>query len=120
MDNRFDRFFGFARPWSSDHYVIYENIKAPRVRFDLQPTQKLGLEASYAWFWLASSTDRLFDSFDGNISVRRIPVSIGTGPAEAAIMSGAAGIALTLSARTRVNTSLGYSHFIAGDFVKNE
>ncbi|HYD83351.1 MAG TPA: alginate export family protein, partial [Opitutus sp.] len=27
--NRFERFFGFARPWSASDYVIYENLHAP-------------------------------------------------------------------------------------------
>ena len=120
VDNRFDRFFGFARPWSSDHYVIYENIKAPRVRFDLQPIQKLGLEASYAWFWLASSTDRLFDSFDGNISVTKDP---GFNRDRTGRSGDYVGSALELRLRyqltSRINTTLGYTHFTAGDFVKN-
>ncbi|MEK7845270.1 MAG: alginate export family protein, partial [Pseudomonadota bacterium] len=68
VDNRFDRFFGFARPWSADHYVIYENLKAPKVRFEFSPTQKLGFELGYGAYWLASKTDRMFDILDGNIS----------------------------------------------------
>ena len=120
VDNRFDRFFGFARPWSSDHYVIYENIKAPRIRFDLQPTQKLGFETSYAWFWLASKTDRLFDSFDGNISVTKDP---GFNRDRTGRSGDYVGSALELRVRyqpaSRVNVVVGYSHFIAGEFVKN-
>lgn len=120
VDNRFDRFFGFARPWSSDHYVIYENIKAPRIRFDLQPTQKLGFETSYAWFWLASKTDRLFDSFDGNISVTKDP---GFNRDKTGRSGDYVGSALELRVRyqpaSRVNVVVGYSHFIAGEFVKN-
>ncbi len=120
VNNRFDRFFGFARPWSSDHYVIYENIKSPRVRFDLQPTQRLGLEASYVGFWLASSTDRLFDSFDGNISVTKDP---GFNRDRTGRSGDYVGSALELRLRyqftSRVNTVVGYSHFTAGDFVKN-
>ena len=119
-NNRFDRFFGFARPWSSDHYVIYENIKHPRIRFDFQPAQKLGIEASYAWFWLASSTDRLFDTFDGNISVVRDPGfnRDRTGRSGDEVGNGVE-LRLRYQIDPRINTILGYSHFIAGDFIKN-
>jgi hypothetical protein len=120
VNNRFDRFFGFARPWSSDHYVIYENIKHPRIRFDFQPAQKLGIEASYAWFWLASSTDRLFDTFDGNISVVKDP---GFNRDRTGRSGDEVGNGVELRVRyqidPRINTVIGYSHFIAGDFIKN-
>ncbi len=120
VNNRFDRFFGFARPWSSDHYVIYENIKHPRVRFDFQPAQKLGIEASYAWFWLASSTDRLFDTFDGNISVVKDP---GFNRDKTGRSGDYVGSGVELRVRyqidPRINTVIGYSHFIAGEFIQN-
>ena len=120
VSNRFDRFFGFARPWSADHYVIYENIKAPKIRFDLQPTRKLGIEAGYAWFWLASKTDRLFDSFNGNISVVNDP---GYNRDKTGKSGDYVGSALETRIRyqvtPRVNTVVGYTHFTAGNFVKN-
>jgi hypothetical protein len=119
-NNRFDRFFGFARPWSADHYVIYENIKAPKAKLDFQPTQKLGVEVGYSWFWLASSTDRLFDSFDGNISVVRDP---GFNRDRTGRSGDEVGSALETRLRyqlaSRVSTIVGYTHFTAGDFVKN-
>ncbi|MCX7184336.1 MAG: alginate export family protein [Nitrosospira sp.] len=120
VNNRFDRFFGFARPWSADHYVIYENIKSPKIRFDLQPTQKFGIEAGYTWFWLASSTDRLFDTFDGNISVVRDPgFNRNRNGTWGDQVGGAFEGRLRYQPWPRVNTVLGYTHFTAGDFVKN-
>jgi hypothetical protein len=120
VNNRFDRFFGFARPWSADHYVIYENIKAPKAKFDFQPTQKFGVELGYSWFWLASSTDRLFDSFDGNISVVKDP---GFNRDRTGRSGDEVGSALETRLRyqlaSRVSTIVGYTHFTAGDFVKN-
>ncbi|MDO8436976.1 MAG: alginate export family protein [Nitrosomonadaceae bacterium] len=120
VSNRFDRFFGFARPWSADHYVIYENIKSPKVRFDLQPTQKFGIEAGYTWFWLASSTDRLFDTFDGNISVVRDPgFNRDRTGRSGDWVGGAFEGRIRYQLTPRVNTVVGYTHFTAGDFVKN-
>ena len=120
VNNRFDRFFGFARPWSADHYVIYENIKAPKIRFDLQPTQKFGIEAGYSLFWLANKKDRLFDSFDGNISVVKDPGlnrnKLGTW---GDFVGGAFEGRLRYQLTPKVNTVLGYTHFTAGNFVEN-
>ncbi|MES2568448.1 MAG: alginate export family protein, partial [Verrucomicrobiota bacterium] len=31
-DNRFERFFGFGRPWSANDYIVYENISTPKLR----------------------------------------------------------------------------------------
>ncbi len=120
VNNRFDRFFGFARPWSADHYVVYENIKSPKIRFDLQPTQKFGIEAGYTWFWLASSTDRLFDTFDGNISVTKDPgFNRDTTGRSGDSVGGAFEGRIRYQLTPRVNTVVGYTHFTAGDFVKN-
>lgn len=120
VNNRFDRFFGFARPWSADHYVIYENLKAPKVRFEFSPTQKLGFEAGYGGYWLASKTDRMFDILDGNVSVVKDP---GFNRDRTGQSGDFAGHAFEGRIRyqpiPRINTILGYTHFTAGDFVKN-
>lgn len=120
VNNRFDRFFGFARPWSADHYVIYENLKAPKVRFEFSPTQKLGFEAGYGGYWLASKTDRMFDILDGNVSVVKDP---GFNRDKTGQSGDFAGHAFEGRIRyqpiPRINTILGYTHFTAGDFVKN-
>lgn len=120
QNNRFDPFFGFARPWSADQYVFYENIKAPKVKLDFQPTNKLGLEVGYSWFWLASSTDRLFGTFNGNNSVVN---DTGFNRDRTGRSGDEVGSALETRMRyqftPRINTTLGYTHFTAGNFVKN-
>ncbi len=120
-DNRFDRFFGFARPWSADHYVIYENLKAPKVRMELQPTSKLGFELTYAWYWLASSRDRMFDILGGNIS--NTVKDTGFNRDRTGQSGDFGGHAfegrIRYQVNSRVSTVLGYTHFTAGEFVKN-
>lgn len=121
VDNRFDRFFGFARPWSADHYVVYENLKAPKIRFDLQPMQKIGFELTYAWYFLASKRDRMFDILDGNIS------NTIKDPGFNRDRTGQSGdyAGHSLEGRIRyqvtpkINAVIGYTHFTAEDFVKN-
>ncbi len=121
VDNRFDRFFGFARPWSADHYVIYENLKAPKIRFEFQPTQKLGFEMGYGGYWLASKTDRMFDILDGNISnTIKDPGFNRDRTGQSGDFGGHSFEGrIRYQPTPRINTILGYTHFTAGDFVKN-
>ena len=121
VDNRFDRFFGFARPWSADHYVIYENLKAPKVRFEFSPTQKLGFELGYGAYWLASKTDRMFDILDGNISnTVKDPGFNRDRTGQSGDFGGHAFEGrIRYQPTPRINTTLGYTHFTAGEFVKN-
>lgn len=121
VDNRFDRFFGFARPWSADHYVIYENLKAPKIRFELAPTQKLGFELGYGAYWLASKTDRMFDILDGNISnTVKDPGFNRDRTGQSGDFGGHAFEGrIRYQPTPRINTILGYTHFTSGDFVKN-
>ncbi len=121
VNNRFDRFFGFARPWSADHYVIYENLKSPKIRFELSPTQKLGFELGYGAYWLASSTDRMFDILDGNISnTVKDPGFNRDKTGQSGDFGGHAFEGrIRYQPTPRINTILGYTHFTAGDFVKN-
>ncbi|MBS0587130.1 MAG: alginate export family protein [Proteobacteria bacterium] len=121
VDNRFDRFFGFARPWSADHYVIYENLKAPKIRFEFSPTQKLGFELGYGGYWLASNTDRMFDILDGNISnTIKDPGFNRDRTGKSGDFGGHAFEGrIRYQATSRISTILGYTHFTAGEFVKN-
>ena len=120
-DNRFDRFFGFARPWSADHYVIYENLKAPKIRMDFQPTQKLGFELTYAWYFLASKRDRMFDILDGNISnTIKDPGFNRDRTGQSGDFAGHAFEGrIRYQVTPKIGATLGYTHFTAGDFVKN-
>lgn len=54
---RFERFYGFNRPWSNNNTIEWENIEALKTRFEVQPVKKLRLEASYSLYWLASPSD---------------------------------------------------------------
>ncbi len=61
-NNRFERLFGFARPWSSSDYIQMENIVAPKVRFEINPIlaniKDLKIDTTFSWYKLQSSTDR--------------------------------------------------------------
>lgn len=55
---RFERLFGFARPWSNNDYFQWENLHAPKTRIEIKPTPKLRADAGLNAYWLASDTDR--------------------------------------------------------------
>jgi hypothetical protein len=59
-DNRFERFYGFQRPWSAQDYIVFENISSPKARLEFRPHKDLRVDLGYSWFWLASGTDPYF------------------------------------------------------------
>jgi hypothetical protein len=116
VDNRFERFFGFARPWSPDDYLIMENVKAPKLVFEFSPHKDVSIDGGYSWFWLASDTDRFNNLF--NVSTPNPGNRDRTGES---------GDFIGQSINARVNyklaplvdTTIGYSHFMNGEFTKN-
>lgn len=109
-DNRFTRFFGFGRPWSANDYIVYENIRSPKVRIELTPVKNLRIDFGYSWYWLDSATDR----FAGAGNVR-----------DASGRSGSSiGHEFDIRARwqvsPKVETTLGYARFIPGGFVQRQ
>ena len=115
-DERFERFFGFARPWSADDYIVFENVIAPKVRLELEPSKKFRLDTGYSLFWLASDTDRF-----NNLNT--VPESNGLNRDKTGKSGDFLGHSFDIRARykvdPRVETTLGYSHFTTGDFVRN-
>jgi hypothetical protein len=57
-DQRFEKLFGFGRPWSANDYFQWENIKAAKTRIEIKPTKKLRADGGYSNYWLSSNTDR--------------------------------------------------------------
>ena len=109
-DNRFERFFGFGRPWSANDYIVYENIRAPKLRIELKPKKNLRVDFGYSWYWLDSATDR----FAGTSQVRDRTGSSGS----------SVGHEFDIRARWQINpkleTILGYARFLPGGFVERQ
>jgi hypothetical protein len=107
-NQRFERFYGFNRPWSNNNHIEWENLKTFKNRLTLKPNKKLKVEGSYSYYWLASKTD-LWSR--GNLQDK----------------SGNSGdfigrdLDLRFLHETTENLSiiLGYAHFIPGNFTKN-
>ncbi len=112
-DNRFERFYGFARPWSADDYIIPENVVNARLKFECEPYKGLKMDGGYALFWLQSEKDRFNNLLAGTSNNRDKTGEsgnfIGHGPE----------IRLTYRLIESIDFVSGYSHFFTGDFVQN-
>lgn len=107
-DNRFERFFGFARPWSANDYIQFENISTPKLRLELTPSKTVRMDLGYSWYWLASDADRL-NTADARDRAGKSGSFIGH--------------EFDMRARwqmtPKIEAIFGYAHFIPGDFTKN-
>ncbi len=104
---RFDRLFGFGRPWSADDYFLWENLIAPKARIDFQPHEKVRVDAGYGVFWLASDTDSW-----ANTGLRDVTGQSGS------FLGHELDIRVRLALTKRTDVILGYAHFISGEFTQ--
>ena len=116
-NQRFERLFGFARPWSNDDYIQMENIRTPKVRAEFDVPQiyasiigldSIRVDTGLSRYYLDSDTDR----WNAGANLRD-----QTGQSGDHI-----GDELDLRVRFPINkqvaVNLGYAHFWAGDFTK--
>ncbi len=108
--NRFERFYGFARPWSSDDYIIPENIITPKIKIELEPIKGFKVDGGYSYYWLASGTDRFNNLLNGNKN-RDVTGNSGRFLGHGLDIRGRFSIAKL------IDTNVGYTHFTNGDFV---
>jgi hypothetical protein len=109
-DNRFERFFGFGRPWSANDYIVYENIRTPKLRVELTPTKSLRIDFGYSWYWLDSATDRFSGGNLARDATGRSGISIGH----------EFDIRARWQITPKLETTLGYARFLPGDFVQRQ
>jgi hypothetical protein len=108
-DNRFERFYGFGRPWSANDYIVYENISTPKLRLELTPYDKLRIDLGYSWYHLASNTDRFAGANNARDKTGQSSSDIGH----------EFDIRARLQITKKLEAIIGYAHFTAGDFIRN-
>lgn len=112
-NQRFDRLFGFARPWSNNDYIQMENIRTPKLHLEFEPKvsflENVKVDTSFSWYRLDSATDRW--NAGANLQDR-------TGNSGKDL-----GKEVDLRVRFPINQyaslNIGYAHFWAGDFVQD-
>ena len=111
-DNRFERLYGFQRPWSANDYVVFENVSNPKVRLEFKPSKDLRVELGYSWFYLASGSDRFFRA------------NAGTGTSRDYTEKAGKSIGQEFDTRVRypltktTDLTLGYARFEAGKYIQ--
>lgn len=111
-NQRFERLFGFGRPWSNNDYIQMENIRTPKVHLEFDPKisflDNVKVDTSFSWYRLDSATDRW--NAGGNLRDR-------TGNSGKDL-----GKEVDVRVRFPINQyaslNIGYAHFWAGDFIK--
>lgn len=108
-NNRFERLYGFARPWSNNDYFQMENIVAPKVRLEFEPTwlKSLKIDTGYSWYRLDSETDRWNSANlrdNTGLSGREVGEEFD--------------VRVRFPVGNYVAANIGYAHFWAGDFTK--
>lgn len=108
-NQRFERLYGFARPWSSNDYIQMENLKSPKIVVEFEPLRGVKVDTAVVWFYLASAKDRW--SGVGNLRDQ-------TGQSGEYM-----GFEYNFRARydlnSRVKANIGYAYFKPGDFTIN-
>jgi len=111
-NQRFERLFGFARPWSNDDYIQMENIRTPKLRLEFDPKvsflDNVKVDTGFSWYRLDSARDR----WNAGANLRDQTGAAGTD----------LGREFDLRVRFPINQhaslNIGYAYFWAGDFVK--
>lgn len=111
VQNRFERLYGFARPWSANDYFQYENIETPKILIDFEPIEKLKIDTSYIWYWVASPTDRW-----NNANILNTATAAGNANTDTKL-----GEEFNIRIRypfPHLKVNVGYAYFKAGNYVE--
>jgi hypothetical protein len=112
-NQRFERLFGFARPWSNNDYIQMENISTPKVRLEFDPQlsfmQGLKVDTGFSWYRLDSATDR----WNAGANLRDTTGNSGKD------LGKEFDVRVRFPINTQVAVNIGYAHFWAEDFIKS-
>jgi hypothetical protein len=107
-NQHFERFFGFARPWSNNDYFSWENLATPKIRLEFQPLKDLRIDTGYSWYWLASDKDQW-----ANAKLRDPTGRSGD------FIGHEFDIRVRYKLTSRIDSNIGYAHFLPGEFPKH-
>lgn len=104
--NRFERLYGFARPWSANDYFTPENVVTAKARFEIQPHEKVRIDGGYSAYWLASDTDSFV-----NANLRDTTGRSGS------FLGHELDVRTRVALDKRVDLNVGYAYFLPEDFT---
>jgi hypothetical protein len=109
VDQRFNRLYGFARPWSNNDYIQFENVIAPKVRLEFQPHERVRVDTGYSSYWLASNRD----SWAAANNLRDPSGRSGS------FMGQELDVRVRVKIWDRIDLTVGYAYFMPGTFTEN-
>jgi hypothetical protein len=107
-NQRLDRMFGFARPFSNNIYFQWENFRTPKARLEFSPLEPLRVDLGYGAFWLDSPTDRW-----------HAPGLRDPSGASGRFIGQELDCHVRIQPMSRVDLNLGYVAFRPGEFPRN-
>ncbi len=112
-NQRFERLFGFARPWSNNDYIQMENIVTPKLRLEFEPNisfvNNLKIDTGFSWYRLQSATDR----WNAGANLQDVTGASGSD------LGKEFDVRLRFPINQQLSVNTGYAKFWAGDFVQN-
>lgn len=90
----------------------WQNLHNPAVHFSVQPTKSLKAMVDFHWFWLADTHDAWYRA---NITSTTRPVMPGAGSYAGSEID----LTLAWKASKHLEVQAGYSHFFAGDYLRD-
>lgn len=90
----------------------WQNLHNPAIHFSVQPTKSLKLMLDYHGFWLADTNDAWYRS---NITTQVRPAT----PGASSFVGSEIDFTVVWKAHKNLEVQAGYSHFFAGDFVRD-
>ncbi|MEI8010606.1 MAG: alginate export family protein [Candidatus Nitrotoga sp.] len=109
--NHFNKLYGFAKPLSNGDSITLENIRATKLRIEIQPGNTLKIDSGWSWYQLASATDAwTFGTATLQDKTGRAGTNIGQE------------FDLRVQHETTKNLKLevGMTHFMAGSFTQSQ
>jgi hypothetical protein len=107
-NQRFERLYGFARPWSSNDYIQMENVQTSKFVLEFEPIKKVKIDTAVVWFYLASATDRW-----SGANLRDQTGKSGS------YMGFEYNFRIRFNIFSHLQANLGYAYFKPGDFTIN-
>lgn len=90
----------------------WQNLHNPAIHFSVQPSKSVKVMVDWHWFWLANSNDAWYRS---NITSTARPVSPGASNYAGSEID----FTIAWKATKYLEVQAGYSHFFAGDYLRN-
>jgi hypothetical protein len=107
-NQRFERLFGFSRPWSNNDYIQMENIAATKLHWEFQPFANVKMDTGYSWYRLDSDTD----AWNAGANLRNTTGRSGRDVGQEFDIKG------IWTINDKVKADIGYAYFMAGDFTE--